>query len=293
MMKILVLLCLVIDPTQVSALGWLPRNRTRVRKSKEQSSGIPSLRGGVEGHVWDTFFQPGSLSVPFNGVSLKNLYQGIVGPLLSLSLGSYMLSSWENLKNVMIFWSSLVYPTIIAKDLVARNTAILHTYEPSLKNATENDPLFCGLNVPRQNFLAWVGYHLGDVGYVQGDAVKTRLHFIYNRNLWGKKLQDTWREGRLLKSPLSFARSRKDYICDLYTRILKDELEDDRDHSSLVAFLQTEFGRNITRLQATNFNKESNDTQLEVSCAAGENHADSTATNHYFTTAIQRLCKIF
>jgi len=237
-------------------------------------------RRGDEGHGGggDGSCLPGSFSLPFNDSLLKNIYQG-VRLLPSLGCWWYLIVSRKNLLGAlrnMIFWSTNAVVGIrLAMNVLARHIAILHVYNPSdvaVKNSTENgvqnlDPLY-GLNVPKQKFRAWVGYHLGDANGVQDDQIKTRLYFVKRRALWREgKLRETWRDGHLLISPIciDLSKEKMAHICDLYIDVLKDELEDDRNHSKLMAFLHTEYGPNITRLEATSWNKESDNTQLKVS----------------------------
>ena len=241
-------------------------------------------RRGDEGHGGggDGSCLPGSFSILLNGVLLKNIYQG-VRLLLSLGIWGYLIVSRKNLLGAlqnMILWSpSAVVAMRLAMNVLARHIAILHVYDPkyvAVKNSTENgvqnlDPLY-GLNVPIQKFRAWVGYHLGDVNCLQEDAIKTRLYFAKRRALWREGLRETWSKGRLLRRsfPIKHPKEMMAHICDLYISVLEDELEDDRDHSKLMSFLHTEYGPNITRLEATNWNKESDSTQLQVSCVSCE-----------------------
>ena len=167
---------------------------------------------------------------------------------------------------------------------------ILHVYDLSIDNnmtsvnqkhnntgnVTEQDPLLCyGLDVSRQSFRSWVGYHLGgNSSCVQDDAIKTRLHFRkfrpWSRN---KTLLAAWHEGRLLCDngivAIGSPRKMNDHLCAQYLDVLEDEIEDDRDHSQIMTFLQNEYGQNITRLEAANWNQESDDMKLEASYACG------------------------
>jgi hypothetical protein len=227
---------------------------------------------------------PGSFHIPLNRWLLRKIiksYKEVVRPLLSLSFWGYVIvarkSFFEVCKNI-ITWSFYASATLnIAIRVLARLVLILHVYDPSScdeaakTNATENkgyaqaldQPLY-GLNVPMKKFHAWIGYCLGNDGNcVQPNAIETRLYFFWKR----RALQAIWQEGLLLRGTEDSSTVRGGLVsgCNIYISLLEDELEDDHDHSKLIAFLHTEYGPNITRLEATNWNQESDDTQLEVS----------------------------
>jgi hypothetical protein len=227
---------------------------------------------------------------------LQNLYMGV----------KCILSSWSWVRlyrhglSAKYWWLMKCSIVLIGAEHVAKlglatsMVAVLHAYDPSSvatanqKNSTESSsasdqnlqhPLY-GLNIPKEHFRLWVGYHLGGgeakTRCAPGDeSMTSRVYFVRRRAVWQKSLRQLWRTGHLLGSisPTSrgvfglFARSKAllASMGDLYMTVLDDELEDDRAHGKLMDFLLAEYGpQNVARLAAAHWTKESTETQLQV-----------------------------
>lgn len=211
-------------------------------------------RGRAVSPTWIHFY-PLAYCVTKKCIPVAAEEQRIVARGCTLGISRYFS---QNLWGILVDSAPWIAGLATVATATASRLAMVHMYIPNNTaiaiNATNADdvetlptPLY-GLGVTSRKFRVWVGYHQ-NVNSVHGDDIQSRLYFVMRPQIWQEAILDAWKKGHLLSceqpSHTTERRTGENLVLhnfDGYIGILEDEMEDDRDHSKLTAFLRDEYG---------------------------------------------------